>query len=143
MAERINIILKSGKDQSLRRYHPWVFSGAIKKIQGPAREGEVVDIYDNKEEFLASGHYQNGSIAVRILSFDPIDVDQKFWDERIENAWKLREMLGLASSTSTNVFRLVNAEGDGLPGLIIDYYNGTAVVQMHSIGMFRSLDSIK
>lgn len=143
MTERTKIVLKSGKDQSLRRYHPWVFSGAIKKIHGPAREGEVVDIYDNKEEFLASGHYQNGSIAIRVLSFDPVEVDQKFWDEKIGNAWNLREKLGLVSSVSTNVFRWINAEGDGLPGLIIDYYNGAVVVQMHSIGMFRNLDSIK
>ena len=142
MAERTKIILKSGKDQSLRRYHPWVFSGAIKKIHGPAREGEIVDLYDNKDEFLASGHYQNGSIAVRVLSFDPLELDQSFWDNKIENAWKLREALGLVSNDTTNVFRWVNAEGDGLPGLIIDYYDGAAVVQMHSMGMFRNLDSI-
>ena len=83
MAERTRIILKSGKDQSLRRLHPWIFSGAIKKIHGPAREGEVVDLYDNKGEFLASGHYQDGSIAVRVLSFDEVEVDQQFWDSRI------------------------------------------------------------
>lgn len=142
MTERIKVTLKSGKDQSLRRFHPWVFSGAIKKIHGPAREGEVVDLYDNKDEFLASGHYQNGSIAVRVLSFDPVEVDHKFWEERIENAWMLREKLGLVNNASTNVFRWVNAEGDGLPGLIIDYYNGDVVIQMHSIGMYRNLDSI-
>ncbi len=143
MAERTKIVLKSGKDQSLRRYHPWVFSGAIKKIHGPAREGEVVDIYDNKDEFLASGHYQNGSIAIRVLSFDQVEVDQQFWDEKIGNAWKLRDKLGLVDNESTNVFRWINAEGDGLPGLIIDYYNGAAVVQMHSIGMFRNLEFIR
>ncbi len=143
MTERIKVTLKSGKDQSLRRFHPWIFSGAIKKIHGPAREGEVVDIYDNKDEFLASGHYQNGSIAVRVLSFKHVEVDNKFWEKKIENAWKLREKLGLVSSASTNVFRWVNAEGDGLPGLIIDYYNGDVVIQMHSIGMYRNLDSIK
>ena len=84
MAERTRIVLKSGKDQSLRRFHPWVFSGAIKKIYGPAREGEEVDIFDNKDEFLASGHYQDGSIAVRILSFDPVEVNQVFWDQKIQ-----------------------------------------------------------
>lgn len=78
MAERTRIVLKSGKDQSLRRYHPWVFSGAIKKIHGPAREGDLVDIYDNKDEFLASGHYQHGSIAVRVISFEAIEPDQLF-----------------------------------------------------------------
>ena len=142
MSERTRIVLKSGKDQSLRRYHPWVFSGAIKKIYGPAREGIVVDIYDNKDEFLASGHYQDGSIAVRVLSFDRLELNQDFWDERIGNAWKLRQNLGLVSNPQTNVFRWVNAEGDGLPGLIVDYYGGAVVVQMHSIGMHHSLEAI-
>ena len=142
MAERTRIVLKSGKDQSLRRYHPWVFSGAIKKIHGPEREGEVVDIYDNKEEFLASGHYQKGSIAVRVLSFDQLEPDQSFWDQKIANAWKLREKLGLVGSQDTTVFRWINAEGDGLPGLIVDYYEGCVVVQMHSIGMHHQLEAI-
>jgi len=143
MNERTRIVLKSGKDQSLRRFHPWVFSGAIKKINGPAQEGVVVDVYDNNDEFLAMGHYQDGSIAIRVLSFDPVEVDQQFWDEKIGSAWKLREKLGLVSDPGTNVFRWVNAEGDGLPGLIIDYYNGAVVIQMHSIGMYRNLESIK
>jgi len=142
MAERTKIVLKSGKDQSLRRFHPWVFSGAIKKIHGNAREGELVDIYDNKDEYLATGHYQDGSIAVRVLSFEPFEADQPFWDKSIARAWKLRELLGLVSDPETSVFRWVNAEGDGLPGLIVDYYAGTAVVQMHSIGMYRQLDAI-
>ncbi len=142
MAERTRIVLKSGKDQSLRRYHPWVFSGAIKKIHGPAREGELVDIYDNKDEFLASGHYQQGSIAVRVISFEEVEPDQLFWDEKVASAWKLRNTLGLAGDPRTNVFRWVNAEGDGMPGLIVDYYDGTAVIQMHSIGMYRNLEAI-
>jgi len=120
MGERTRIVLKSGKDQSLRRFHPWVFSGAIKKIQGPEQEGALVDIYDNKEEFLASGHYQKGSIAVRVLGFDRVEADQSFWDQKVAHAWKLREMLGLVGSPETNVFRWINAEGDGLPGLIVD-----------------------
>jgi 23S rRNA (cytosine1962-C5)-methyltransferase len=142
MTERTRVVLKSGKDQSLRRYHPWVFSGAIKKIHGPAREGELVDIYDNKEEFLASGHYQLGSIAIRVISFEPVETDQQFWDDKIMNAWKLRETLGMVSHPQTNVFRWVNAEGDGMPGLVVDYYAGVAVLQMHSIGMYRNLDAI-
>jgi 23S rRNA (cytosine1962-C5)-methyltransferase len=142
MAERTRIVLKSGKDQSLRRYHPWVFSGAIKKIHGPEREGDVVDVYDNKEEFLASGHYQKGSIAVRVISFDKVELDQSFWDQKIENAWKLREKLGLVGNPDTNVFRWVNAEGDGLPGLVVDYYEGSVVMQMHSIGMHHNLEAI-
>lgn len=142
MSERTRIVLKSGKDQSLRRFHPWVFSGAIKKIHGTAREGELVDVYDNKEEFLATGHYQDGSIAIRILDFKKLDIDQAFWNQKIAAAWKLREQLGLTDNPDTNVFRAVNAEGDGLPGLIIDYYGGTAVVQMHSLGMYRNIDAI-
>jgi 23S rRNA (cytosine1962-C5)-methyltransferase len=137
------MVLSSGKDQSLRRFHPWVFSGAIKKINGPAREGEVVDIYDNKEEFLALGHYQQGSIAVRVLSFSQVEVNQEFWDDRILRAWKLRERLGMVENRQTNVFRWVNAEGDGMPGLIVDYYAGVVVVQMHSIGMYKSLGAIR
>ncbi len=143
MSERTKMVLSSGKDQSLRRFHPWVFSGAIKKIYGPAREGEVVDIYDNKEEFLALGHYQQGSIAVRVLSFSQVEVNQEFWDNRILRAWKLRERLGMVENPQTNVFRWVNAEGDGMPGLIVDYYAGVVVVQMHSIGMYKSLEAIR
>jgi 23S rRNA (cytosine1962-C5)-methyltransferase len=137
---RTRIVLKSGKDQSLRRLHPWVFSGAIKKIYGPAREGEVVDLYDNKDEYLASGHFQEGSIAVRVLSFEAVETDQKFWDQRVTGAWELRAKLGLVDNANSNVFRWINAEGDGMPGLIVDYYAGAAVVQMHSIGMYRNLD---
>jgi 23S rRNA (cytosine1962-C5)-methyltransferase len=142
MSERTRVVLKSGKDQSLRRYHPWVFSGAIKKIHGPAREGELVDLYDNKEEFLACGHYQDGSIAVRVISFESVETDQLFWDQKVANAWKLRDTLGLTDNLQTNVFRWINAEGDGMPGLIVDYYAGAAVIQMHSIGMFRNLEAI-
>ena len=142
MSERTRIVLKSGKDQSLRRYHPWVFSGAIKKIHGPAREGALVDLYDNKEEFLACGHYQNGSIAVRVISFDPVETDQAFWEQKVANAWNLREKLGLTGNLQTNVFRWINAEGDGMPGLIVDYYGGAAVIQMHSIGMHHNLEAI-
>ena len=142
MTERTRIVLKSGKDQSLRRYHPWVFSGAIKKIHGPAREGELVDLYDNKDEFLASGHYQDGSIAVRVISFEIVETDQSFWDQKVANAWNLRDKLGLVADLQTNVFRWINAEGDGMPGLIVDYYAGAAVIQMHSIGMHRNLDAI-
>lgn len=119
-----------------------MFSGAIKKIHGAAREGELVEVYDNQENFLATGHYQQGSIAVRVISFDAVETDQDFWDRKIAGAWKLREDLGLTSNPLTNVFRWVNAEGDGLPGLIVDFYGGVAVLQMHSIGMFRNLEPI-
>ncbi len=131
------LILKSGKDQSLLRFHPWVFSGAIKDTVGFPAEGDVVEIYSNKDEFLGMGHYQIGSITVRIFSFQQVNPDFEFWKSKIQQAYNLRVALGLAGSGHTNVYRLVNAEGDGMPGLIIDFYNGTAVMQMHSIGMFR------
>lgn len=139
MSDRGHIILKSGKDQSLMRYHPWVFSGAIKKTQGSLSEGDVVRVFNNKDQFLGLGHYQPGTIAVRILSFEDRPIDDAFWKERLQDAIHLRKRIGLIDNPGNNVFRLVNAEGDGLPGLIIDYYNGTAVIQAHSVGMFRMI----
>ncbi|MCU0456604.1 MAG: class I SAM-dependent rRNA methyltransferase [Bacteroidales bacterium] len=133
----IKIILKSGKDQSVRRYHPWIFSGAIKKIYGEPVEGDLVDVYDNKDEFLAKGHYQPGSIAVRILSFKDVIIDKDFFAGRIRSALEYRRSLGLLAPGNTNAYRLVHAEGDNLPGLIIDCYSGVAVMQMHSVGMYR------
>lgn len=130
------IVLKSGKDQSIKRFYPWVFSGAIKKIYGNVLEGDIVAVYSNKDEFLGIGHYQIGSIAVRIFAFENILPDANFWKTKLLNAYKLRQALQLTNSEHTNVYRLVHAEGDGLPGLIIDMYNGTAVMQMHSIGMY-------
>ena len=134
---KTKIILKSGKDQSVRRYHPWIFSGAIKKIYGTPEEGDVVEVFDNKDEFLALGHYQPGSIAVRILSFENTEPDHAFFRKRIEAAISYRRSAGLLDDPDLNVYRLVHAEGDDLPGLIIDYYNGVAVMQMHSVGMYR------
>ena len=134
------IILKSGKDQSLERYHPWVFSGAIKKTRGKFAEGDLVKVFNNKEEFLGVGHYQPSTIAVRILSFDDRSIDEAFWKEKLFKALELRKKLGYLGNDETNVFRLVNAEGDGFPGLIIDYYNGVAVMQCHSVGMHWKKD---
>ena len=135
--DRIKITLKSGKDQSVRRYHPWIFSGAIKKIYGNPVEGDLVDVYDNKDDFLAVGHYQPGSIAVRILSFEKVNPDIGFFSDKIKKAINYRRSLGMIDNPQLNVYRLVHAEGDGLPGLIIDFYNGVAVIQMHSIGFYR------
>ena len=135
--EKVKIVLKSGKDQSPRRYHPWIFSGAIKKIYGTPIEGDLVEVYDNKDEFLAIGHYQPGSIAVRILSFTKVEPDIDFFSDRIRSALTYRKSVGLLNNPETNVFRLIYAEGDDLPGLIIDYYNGVAVMQTHSVGMYR------
>ncbi len=142
MGETPTIILKSGKDQSLKRFHPWVFSGAIKKIKGDVYEGQIVRVVSNHDEFLGLGHYQIGSIAVRILSFEETIIDDSFWFNKLKKAIQFREKMGLLNFFHTNVLRLVHAEGDGLPGLIIDYYNGTAVLQMHSVGMFENRNVI-
>lgn len=136
------IILKSGKDDAVRRFHPWVFSGAIKKIEGNVEDGDIVEVYSNHDEYLATGHYQNGTIMVRLFSFFQMIPDDQFWNSKIKKAYELRELLGLTKSESTNVYRLVHAEGDGLPGLIIDFYNGTAVIQTHSIGMHMIKDQL-
>jgi 23S rRNA (cytosine1962-C5)-methyltransferase len=135
--ERIKIVLKSGKEQSIRRFHPWIFSGAIKKIYGNPLEGDLVDIYDNENEFLAVGHYAPSSISVRILSFEPVLPDIDFFREKIRKAITYRKALGIIDNPDINVFRLIHGEGDGLPGLIVDYYDGVAVMQMHSIGFHR------
>ncbi len=142
MSEFTKIILKSGKDQSMRRFHPWVFSGAIKKIYGNVNEGDIVKVYDNKDEFLGMGHYQIGSIAVRILSFKEVEINADFWKDKLSKAYALRLALGLAENPTNDVYRLIHAEGDGLPGLIIDFYNGTAVMQCHSIGMWLQRNEI-
>ncbi len=129
------IILYPHKEESLRRFHPWVFSGAIQKIVGSPKEGDIVEVYSNNNDFCAIGHYQIGSIAVRILSFQKVDLTYEFYKERIEQAYQLRLALGLANSDETNAFRLIHGEGDFLPGLIVDIYDQTAVVQAHSVGM--------
>jgi 23S rRNA (cytosine1962-C5)-methyltransferase len=140
--ERIKIVLKSGKEQSIRRLHPWIFSGAIKKIYGNPLEGDLVDIFDNQNEFLAVGHYAPSSISVRILSFEPVQPDVDFFREKIKKAIIYRKALGIFDNPKINVFRIVHGEGDGLPGLIIDYYYGVAVMQMHSIGFYRIRNEI-
>jgi 23S rRNA (cytosine1962-C5)-methyltransferase len=135
--ERTKIVLKSGKEQSVRRYHPWIFSGAIKKIYGNPVEGDLVDVFDNKDGFLAIGHYQPGSIAIRIISFVQVEPDLDFFREQIRRAIEFRRAAGIISDPEKNVFRLIHGEGDGLPGLIVDYYNGVAVIQLHSVGFYR------
>jgi 23S rRNA (cytosine1962-C5)-methyltransferase len=135
--ERIKIVLKSGKEQSIRRYHPWIFSGAIKKMYGNPVEGDLVDVFDNKDEFLAVGHYAPSSIAIRILSFKQEIPDINFFREKIKRAIQYRRAVGIIDNPQINVFRLIHGEGDGLPGLIVDYYHGVAVMQMHSIGFYR------
>ncbi|WP_298950670.1 class I SAM-dependent rRNA methyltransferase [uncultured Alloprevotella sp.] len=128
------IILKRGKAESLRRFHPWVFSGAIQTLPDDLREGEIVRVEDASSQFLAVGHYQIGSIAIRILSFEDVVVDDAFWDERLSEALMLRRALNLLRADN-NIYRLVHGEGDRLPGLIVDIYGETAVMQAHSVGM--------
>jgi 23S rRNA (cytosine1962-C5)-methyltransferase len=140
--ERVKIVLKSGKEQSLRRFHPWVFSGAIKKMYGTPAEGDLVDVYDNKDEFLAVGHYAPSSIAVRVLSFVQETPDISFFREKIKRAIIYRKAVGIIENPQINVFRLIHGEGDGLPGLIVDFYNGVAVMQMHSIGFYKIRNEI-
>lgn len=136
------IILKPGKDRSVFRYHPWIFSGAIAKGEGDLQEGNLVKVYSSEGHYLATGHCQIGSIAVRILSFQDEPIDYDFWKKRIENAWQMRKAIGLADSPVNNVFRLIHGEGDNLPGLVIDYYAGVAVVQFHSVGMYLERETI-
>ena len=175
----VKVILKHGRDESLRRFHPWVFSGAVAQVQGSPAEGDIVGVYSAEGQFLASGHWQVGSIAVRILSFDADPTAPEFWTDSISRALQARIAVGLyadgssqllpetpgcagplpsddgplpltmprvarfpeavaASDQPTNCFRLVHGEGDGLPGLIIDWYDGVCVLQAHSVGMFRA-----
>ena len=136
------VTLSSGKDQSLRRFHPWVFSGAIKKMKEEINDGEIVEVYDNKEELLGVGHYQDSSIAIRIFSFAKVVSDSGFWRSKIQSAYDFRKKIGITDNENTNCYRLVFAEGDRMPGLIIDYYNGTCVLQCHSIGMHRMKNEI-
>ena len=136
----IKITLANGKEHSLKRYHPWVFSGAIKKMNGEVKEGDIVEVYSSQNEFLGMGHYQIGSIAVRLFSFEKVIPDYDFWKNKILSAYLFRTQLNLTDNPLTNCYRLLFAEGDGMPGFIIDYYNGTAVFQFHSIGMFLIRD---
>lgn len=131
------IILKKGKEESLKRFHPWVFSGAIQAIEDGIEEGETVRLVNRNGDFIAVGHYQQGSIAVRVLTFENREIDDDFWHSRISSALKMRQSIGIADSPSNNTYRLVHGEGDNLPGLIIDVYGDTAVMQAHSIGMHK------
>jgi len=137
------VIIKPAKDKSIVRKHPWVFSGAIKATEGNPVEGDLVTVIANKGRFLGIGHYAEGSIAVRMLTFDENEELENIYLNRIQSAYDLRTSLGLTNSEETNIFRLVHAEGDNLPGLIIDHYAGNVVVQCHSLGMFNDVEKIK
>ena len=138
---RAEIYLRRGKEESLLRRHPWIFSGAIERIksEGEIREGEIVDVFTRSGDFIARGHYQIGSIAVRVLTFDEAEqIDQQWWNNRIAIAYDVRRALDLTENEQTTCYRLVHGEGDSLPGLVIDIYGTTAVVQCHSVGMYLS-----
>lgn len=136
------VILKKGKEESMERFHPWVFSGAIDRIDGPVEEGDLVSVQKSDGKVIGYGHCAIGSIAVRIFSFAEQLPEDTFWQERIEKAFLLRRKMGLADAPDTNVYRLIHGEGDGMPGLIADYYNGTVVLQAHSVGMWLVRNAI-
>ncbi len=131
------IVLKRGKEESLKRFHPWIFSGAIAFADNNIEEGETVRVLNADNEFIAIGHFQVGSIAVRVLTFEDIDIDDRFWCERLTSALEMRRLTGIADNPTNNTYRLVHGEGDNLPGLVIDCYGKTAVMQAHSVGMHR------
>lgn len=132
------VVLNKGKDRSVRLFHPWIFSGAIARIEGKPEEGDLVEVFSAENSYLATGHYHDGSIKVRIISFQPTEAGQDFWTEKIGNAYQMRKNLGLLDSGETNVYRLIHAEGDGVPGLIIDVYGDTAVIQSHTVGIHHA-----
>ena len=129
------IRLKRGKEESLKRFHPWVFSGAIQHQPEDVDEGEVVRVMTAGGDFIAVGHYQIGSIAVRVLSFDDVEIDDTFWYGKLQSAFAMRRSIGIVDNPSNNTYRLVHGEGDNIPGLIIDVYGPTAVMQAHSVGI--------
>ena len=129
------IYLKKGKEESLKRFHPWVFSGAIQRMDENIEEGETVDVITHGGDFIGRGHYQIGSIAVRILTFKDEEIGAEFWNERLSAALRMRQVIGIADNPDNNTYRLVHGEGDNLPGLVIDCYGDTAVMQAHSVGM--------
>ena len=130
-----SIYLKKGKEESLNRFHPWIFSGAIHHMDDNIEEGDFVNIFTASNEFIAVGHYQIGSIAIRVLTFSKVEISYDFWCDRLSSALKMRQNVGIADDNVNNTYRLVHGEGDYLPGLVIDCYGETAVMQAHSVGM--------
>ena len=139
MISSVKIILKPGKEAAVTRFHPWIFSGAIERTEGSPREGDIIEVLSARKEFLALGHYLPGSIAVKIFSFEEAEINDDFWKAKIKSAYQFRVRIGLTGGSIANAYRLVFSEGDLLPGLIIDFYNGVAVIQAHSVGMHRLL----
>ncbi|WP_321280633.1 class I SAM-dependent rRNA methyltransferase [Marinifilum fragile] len=142
MIDYPKVYLRKGKEHSVKRFHPWIFSGAVSKVDEGLQEGDLVSVYNDQNEFLAIGHISIGSIVVRILSFEEREINLDFWVEKIRSACQMRKAVDLYGREDNNVFRLVHGEGDGLPGLIIDFYAGTAVIQCHSVGMYLHREEI-
>ncbi len=136
------IILLKDKERSLQRFHPWIFSGAIQKLPPNIQPGDIVDVYSSKNTWLATGFYEGGSIAIKVLSFENTPIDHHFWKSKLLKAFELRQKLGLIDDSKTNTYRLVHGEGDFLPGLIIDIYGHAAVIQSHSNGVSKSMPEI-
>jgi len=136
------LILLRNKEKSLQRFHPWVYSGAVYKKDPTLKDGDNVEVYDSQNQYLATGHYHNNSICVRIFSFIQIEPDYAFWKSKFENAIQYRKTLQLIDNKTTTIFRLINGEGDFMPGLIIDWFNGNVVIQFHSVGMYFLKDTI-
>lgn len=133
------LILHQNKINAVKRFHPWVFSGAVKKKEGNPQQGDVVEIYSEKGEYLGTGHFGTGSVSARIFSFEKFNSFRELWLQKFQAAYLVRKSLGLAESEYTTAYRLIHAEGDGIPGLIVDWYHGTAVIQCHSAGIHREI----
>ena len=133
-----NLYLNKGKEESLRRYHPWVFSGAVHHIEGEPKEGDLVRVLTHDGTFIAVGHWQIGSIAVRVLSFLDEEINHQFWTDKLATAYEMRKAIGVANNPPNSTYRLVHGEGDNLPGLVVDMYGETAVMQAHSVGMHNN-----
>lgn len=136
------ITLKRGKEASPKRFHPWIFSGAIKRLPDNIQEGDTIEVYADNGDFLGIGYYESGTIAVRIFSFEKITPDYNFWKSKVQKAYDVRKNIGVANDSNTNTYRLIYAEGDGIPGLITDIYGETAVVQCHSKGVYKNREMI-
>lgn len=137
-----SVYLKKGKEESLNRFHPWIFSGAIHHMEEGIEEGDIVNVFTAMNDFIAVGHYQIGSIAVRVLSFSEEEINHSFWCSHLESALKMRQRIGIADNDNNNTYRLVHGEGDALPGLIVDCYGETMVMQAHSVGMHASRKAV-
>ena len=137
-----NLFLKRGKEESLERFHPWIFSGAVHHIEGEPEEGEVVRVLADDGKFVAVGHWQIGSIAVRVLDFNDREIDMAYWAQRLQEAYGMRKSIGVAGREGNDTYRLAHGEGDNLPGLVIDIYGHTAVMQAHSVGMHMARHDI-